>query len=72
MPNDSRYEVIIYWSEPDQAFIAEVPELPGCSADGPSRKKALAAVEVIINEWIATAKELGRQIPKPRGRLLYA
>jgi predicted RNase H-like HicB family nuclease len=72
MPNDLRYEVIIYWSEPDQAFIAEVPELPGCSADGPSRKKALAAVEVIINEWIETAKELGRQIPKPRGRLLYA
>lgn len=72
MPNDLRYEVIIYWSEPDQAFIAEVPELPGCSADGPSRKKALSAVEVIINEWIETAKELGRQIPKPRGRLLYA
>ncbi len=72
MPNDLRYEVIIYWSEPDQAFIAEVPELPGCAADGPSRKKALAAVEVIINEWIETAEELGRQIPKPRGRLLYA
>ena len=72
MPNDLRYEVIIYWSEPDEAFIAEVPELPGCSADGPSRKKALAAVEVIINEWIETAKELGRPIPKPRGRLLYA
>ena len=72
MPNNLRYEVIIYWSEPDQAFIAEVPELPGCAADGPSYQKALAAVQVVINEWIATAKQLGRQIPKPRGRLLYA
>jgi predicted RNase H-like HicB family nuclease len=72
MPNDRSYEVIIYWSRPDQVFIAEVPELPGCSADGPSRKKALAAAEVVINEWIETAKELGRPIPKPRGRLIYA
>ena len=72
MPNDFRYELIIYWSEPDQAFIAEVPELPGCAADGPSYQKALAAVHVVINEWIETAKELGRPIPKPRGRLLYA
>ena len=72
MPNNLRYEVIIYWSEPDQAFIAEVPELPGCAADGASYQEALAAVEVVINEWIETAKELGRQIPKPRGRLLYA
>ena len=72
MPNNHRYEVIIYWSEPDQAFIAEVPELPGCAADGPSYQKALAAVQVVINEWIETAKELGRPIPKPRGRLLYA
>ena len=72
MPNNLRYELIIYWSEPDQAFIAEVPELPGCAADGPSYQKALAAVQVVINEWIETAKELGRPIPKPRGRLLYA
>ncbi|MEX2285844.1 MAG: type II toxin-antitoxin system HicB family antitoxin [Planctomycetaceae bacterium] len=72
MPSNLRYEVIIYWSEPDQAFIAEVPELPGCAADGASYQEALAAVEVVINEWIETAKELGRQIPKPRGRLLYA
>ncbi len=72
MPNNLRYEVIIYWSEPDQAYIAEVPELPGCAADGPSYQKALAAVEVVISEWIETAKELGRPIPKPRGRLLYA
>ena len=72
MPNDLRYEVIIYWSEPDQSFIAEVPELPGCAADGGSYQEALAAVEVVINEWIETATELGRPIPKPRGRLLYA
>ena len=72
MPNDFRYELIIYWSEADQAFIAEVPELPGCAADGSSYQKALAAVQVVINEWIETAKELGRPIPKPRGRLLYA
>ena len=72
MRNSHRYEVIIYWSETDEAFIAEVPELPGCAADGPSYQKALAAVELVIKEWIETAKELGRPIPKPRGRLLYA
>jgi predicted RNase H-like HicB family nuclease len=71
MPAYSRYEVIICWSEPDQAFIAEVPELPGC-ADGATYQEALAAVEVVIVEWIETAKELGRQIPEPRGRLLFA
>ena len=63
---------LIYWSEPDQSFIAEAPELPGCAADGGSYQEALAAVEVVINEWIETATELGRPIPKPRGRLLYA
>ena len=68
MRNNLRYEVIIYWSESDQAYIAEVPELPGCAADGPSYQKALAAVEVVINEWIETARELGRPIPNPRGR----
>lgn len=72
MANELRYEVIIYWSEPDQSFIAEVPELPGCAADGASYQEALAAVEVVVAEWIETAKELGRQIPKPRGRLLFA
>ena len=72
MPTSHRYEVIIYWSDQDQAFIAEVPELPGCAADGPSYQEALAAVEVVISEWIETAKELGRPIPKPRGRLHYA
>ena len=67
-----RYEVIIYWSDEDQAFIAEVPELPGCAADGPTYQEALASAETVIREWIATAKELGRPIPKPKGRLLFA
>jgi predicted RNase H-like HicB family nuclease len=67
-----RYEIIIYWSEPDQAFVAEVPELPGCAADGPTYGTALAAAEVVIQQWIETAIELGREVPTPRGRLLYA
>lgn len=67
-----RYEVIIYWSEEDQAFIAEVPELPGCVADGKTYQEALANVEVVIQEWIDTAKELGRPIPQPKGRLVFA
>ena len=67
-----RYEVIIYWSGEDQAFIAEVPELPGCAADGKTYQKALANVEVIIREWIATAQELGCPIPAPKGRLVFA
>lgn len=67
-----RYEVIIYWSEEDQSFIAEVPELAGCMADGESYQAALANAEVIIDEWIETAKELGRPIPEPKGRLTYA
>ncbi len=67
-----RYEVIIYWSEEDQAFVAEVPELPGCMADGATYQEALANVEVIIQEWIETARELGRRIPEPKGRLVYA
>lgn len=67
-----RYEVIIYWSEEDQAFIAEVPELPGCAADGSSHREALENVEVVAREWMETAQELGREIPKPRGRLIFA
>ena len=67
-----RYEVILYWSDEDQAYIAEVPELAGCMADGESYQAALANVEVIIQEWIETAKELGRPIPEPKGRLIYA
>ena len=67
-----KYEVIIYWSDEDQAFIAEVPELPGCAADGATYREALANVEVIVKEWIETAKELGRPIPIPKGRLAFA
>ena len=68
----SKYEIIIYWSEEDDSFIAEVPELPGCMADGNSYQEALANAEIIINEWIETARELGRNVPKPKGRLIYA
>ena len=67
-----KYEIIIYWSEEDQAYIAEAPELPGCAADGSTYKQAVANVEVTIQEWIETAKELGRPIPEPKGRLMYA
>jgi predicted RNase H-like HicB family nuclease len=67
-----KYEVIIYWSEEDQAFIAEVPELPGCAADGATYQEALANVEVVIQEWIETAQQLGRPIPEPKGRLIFA
>ena len=67
-----KYEVIIYWSETDKAFIAEVPELPGCMADGETYQSALTNVETIIGEWIETAIQLGRPIPEPKGRLLYA
>jgi len=67
-----RYEVIIYWSEEDNAYIAEVPELPGCMADGATYEKALKNVEVIIDEWMKTAKNMGREIPVPKGRLVYA
>ena len=68
----SKYEVIIYWSEDDQAFIAEAPELPGCMADGSTHQQALSNLEIIISEWIETARELGRAVPQPCGRLLYA
>jgi predicted RNase H-like HicB family nuclease len=68
----SRYEIIIYWSQDDKAYIAEVPELPGCKADGNTYGNALANIEVIIEEWIETAKMLKRPVPKPKGRLLFA
>ena len=67
-----RYEIIIYWSREDEAFIAEVPELSGCAADGETYQEALDNVQVIIQEWIETAKELGREIPEPKGRLIFA
>ncbi len=67
-----KYEIILFWSEEEKAYLAEVPELPGCIADGLTKQKALANAEKIIAEWIDTAKELGRPIPEPRGRLAYA
>jgi predicted RNase H-like HicB family nuclease len=70
--SDIRYEIILYWSDEDEAFIAVVPELPGCMADGETYQEAVVNVQVIIREWIETARELGRPIPKPRGRLMYA
>lgn len=72
MTPEYRYEVIIYWSDEDQAFLAEVPELPGCMSDGASYGDAVANVQVVIREWIETAEALGRAVPKPKGRLLYA
>lgn len=67
-----RYEMIIYWSDVDQTFIAEVPELPGCAADGSTYQEARTNVEVVIQEWIETARELGRAIPEPKGKLSFA
>ena len=67
-----KYEVIIYWSEEDQAFVAEVPEFPGCAADGKTHREVLANVEVIVREWMETARELGRPIAQPKGRLAFA
>ncbi len=67
-----QYEIIIYYSRDDEAYIAEVPELAGCMADGPTAKEALENIEVVISEWIETAKQLGRAIPEPRGKLQYA
>ncbi len=67
-----KYETIIYWSEADGAYIAEIPELAGCMADGPTAMDALQNVEQIAWEWIETARELGRPVPEPKGRLKYA
>ena len=67
-----KYEIIIYWSDEDQAVIAEVPELSGCVADGKTYEDALTNVQTIIAEWIKTARDLGREVPKPKGRLVFA
>jgi predicted RNase H-like HicB family nuclease len=69
---EPKYEVIIFWSHEDNAFVAEVPELPGCMADGGTYQEALSNAEQIIQEWIETARELGRPVPVPKGRLAYA
>jgi predicted RNase H-like HicB family nuclease len=69
----NRYEIIIYWSAEDQMFIADVPELPGCVAHGPTHEAALASVQEAIELWLDTARELGRDVPEPKGRrLMYA
>jgi predicted RNase H-like HicB family nuclease len=72
MTNEIRYELIVYWSIEDQSFVVQVPELPGCSADGASYQEAVSNAEIVIREWIETARELGRPIPEPRGRPLHA
>jgi predicted RNase H-like HicB family nuclease len=69
---ESRYEIIMYWSKDDNAIIAEVPELPGCMSDGATYNEALLNIQIVINEWIETAKSLNRPIPQPKGRLMYA
>jgi predicted RNase H-like HicB family nuclease len=72
MKDEIKYEMIIYWSEEDDAYIAEVPELPGCMADGRTYEGAIKNTLNVVKEWIETANELGREIPKPKGRLIYA
>jgi predicted RNase H-like HicB family nuclease len=69
---ENKYEIILYWSNDDNAVIAEVPELAGCMADGANYTEALINIEVIIEQWIQTAKDLGRNIPQPKGKLMYA
>ena len=68
----SKYELIIYWSRDDNAFVVDVPELPGCMADGATYEEAVANAQIVIKEWIETAKAIGRPIPEAKGRLLYA
>lgn len=67
-----KYEIILYWSTEDDAYIAEIPELPGCMADGSTMVEALTNAELVISEWIETAKDLNRPIPEPKGKLHYA
>lgn len=67
-----RYELIIYWSKADETFVVEVPELPGCMADGATYEEAVANAQIVVQEWIETAKSLGRPIPEPKGKLAYA
>ncbi|HPZ08277.1 MAG TPA: type II toxin-antitoxin system HicB family antitoxin [Candidatus Eremiobacteraeota bacterium] len=67
-----KYEIIIYWSEEDDSYIAEVPELPGCMADGKTYDEVMKNVQVVMTEWIETAREIGRDIPEAKGKLMYA
>ena len=68
----SKYEIILYWSEADEVFVAEVPELPGCMADGSTYEEALTNARIVIDEWVETAKAIGREVPEPKGRLMFA
>ena len=68
----AKYELVVYWSDEDQSFVVEVPELPGCMADGETYQQAVSNAERVIAEWVEAAQELGRQVPAPRGRLMYA
>ena len=68
----NKYEIIVYWSDADDAYIAEVPELPGCMADGHTYVEAIKNADTIISEWIETATLMAREIPKPKGKLYYA
>jgi predicted RNase H-like HicB family nuclease len=72
MNSNPKYELVIWWSAEDDAFLVEVPELPGCMADGSTYEEAVANVRAVVDDWIETARELGRDIPEPRGRLSYA
>ena len=67
-----KYELIIYWSEEDQCYVVEIPELPGCMADGETYERAIKNAQIVISEWIDTAQKIGREIPQPRGKLAYA
>jgi predicted RNase H-like HicB family nuclease len=72
MTTTPKYEIVLYWSAEDDAFIAEVPELAGCKADGITYEEAIANARIVIDEWIETARSMGRPIPEPRGKLMFA
>ncbi len=67
-----RYEILIYWSIENNCFISEMPELPGCMADGNTYEEVIQNIKLIAEEWIETARELGREIPEPEGKFYFA
>jgi predicted RNase H-like HicB family nuclease len=67
-----KYEVILYWSNEDNSYLAEVPELAGCMADGETMAEALENIHTVIEEWLETARIMGKDIPEPKGKLAYA
>ena len=69
---ERKYELVIYWSDEDEAFLVEVPELPGCMADGPTYQEAVAEAEKVIDMWIRRAQALNRPVPAPKGRVEFA